>query len=505
MPRDQRLNYNPRTGQCSPSLIDWNKSMTLFMEAVFGAKASPIFRERLLPRCMRSETYIPTPGLPEDDDPVSVKAREIDYQEWRTERREFILSRAQMVSTYMTGTLGQSSLDRIKDTREAEMDQAIADSDILLVHKIVWDCHQYRGKTFKVADQQRVQREFTAYDYIGSESLPSLKRRLSELVEKMKNYEVKPTDFQILYTFLMAAAKYPNSHVQDICVKYLKDVDDDTKFPTDLNEVYEEMISVADVVNQVTNRHRGRHSHEGSVHQTSLRTVIKGMADKRQKGHEKKSFQAKGQVNSAYSNINKSVKKKLEKQTISGKPKNPFTDQTIREMMRGDPSLSYRDGLNKLETCPYCKHRWHDKRDCRDPRAPHNGGKAANGHKGSNHSKPTKSFRKKFTKKGKVNNANGRTEKEYNYDNDGGWIGSVFAMNGKQECIQAVIGSFDLDANDSSSSYSSSSDVSICEPCWNAKIKASDVPSAKEEDPDATSMFIPRVVFDNDDDLEKYL
>jgi hypothetical protein len=107
------------------------------MEAVFGADASPIFRERMLPRCMRSDTYIPSPGLPEGDDPVAVKARESDYTEWRQERREFILKKARMVSVYLTGTLSQSSLDRIKDTREDDMEQAIKDSDILSVHKIV--------------------------------------------------------------------------------------------------------------------------------------------------------------------------------------------------------------------------------------------------------------------------------------------------------------------------------------------------------------------------------
>ena len=184
MASEDRLIYSPRTGQSN--LIEWNKKMTMFMEAVFGAKASPVFRERLLPRCMRSETYQPSPDLPTGDDPVSVKAREIDYSEWRQERREFISARAQMVSVYMTGTLSKSSLDRIKDTREDDMDEAIKNSDILAVHKIVWDSHQYRGKTFKVADQQRVQREFTMFNFIEGESLPSLKRRLSELLEKMK-------------------------------------------------------------------------------------------------------------------------------------------------------------------------------------------------------------------------------------------------------------------------------------------------------------------------------
>lgn len=507
MPSHQRLSYNPRTGQCTPSLIDWTKSMTLFMEAIFGATASDIFRNRMLPRCMRSDEYVPTPGLPEDNDPVSAKAREIDYQEWRSERRSYILSKAQMVSTYMTGTLGQSSLDRIKDTREADMDKAIADSDPLQVHKIVWDCHQYRGKTFKVADQQRVQREFTQYDYMGSESLPSLKRRLTELVEKMKNYEVKPTDFQIMYTFLMAAAKYPNTHVQDICVGYLKDVDDDTKFPEDLNEVFEEMIAVTDVVNQVTNRHRSRNSHEGSVHQTALRNAIRGQQDKRQKGFEKKSFQEKGKVNSAYSNINKSVKKKLETQTLSGKPKNPHSDQRARDMMKADPTLSYRDALNKFETCPYCKHRWHDKRDCRDPRAPHNGGKP-NHSSNSGQKKPAKTFRKKF-KKGRVNNTNGSRDQrdDFNDGDDEGWVGSVFAIKGNQPYSHIY---FHGAEPISIQSLNKSNNV-MFEPGWNVKMPASDVKDADssnseyESSDNSDNIFLPRVVFDDESDLENYL
>jgi hypothetical protein len=204
------------------------------------------------------------------------------------------------------------------------MEAAIHASDILEVHKIVWDCHQYRGKTFKVADQQRVQREFTMFSYNDNESLPSLKRRLMELLERMKNYEVSPTPFSIMYTFLMCAARFSNNHVQDICIDYLADVDNEAKFPLDLNAVYEQLVAKADVVNQVASRNRTKQSHEGSVHQTALRNNIKSMVDKRVNGN--KGFRPKGQVNSAYSNINKSVKKKLEKQTLSGKPKNVHTE-----------------------------------------------------------------------------------------------------------------------------------------------------------------------------------
>ena len=423
------------------------------MEAAFGAKASPIFRERLLPSYMRTDHYIPSSNLADadDEDPVSIKARELEYTEWRHDRRDFNLSKAQMVSVFMTGTLSQSSLDRIKDTRESDMDAAIKDSDILLVYKIVWDCHQYRGKTFKVADQQRVQKEFTMFGFHEGESLPSLKRRLSELLERMKNYEVSPDNFQIMYTFLMSAARYPSSHVQDICVDYLKFVDDADKFPKDLNEVYEEMNSITDVVNQVTNRHRVKQSHEGSVHQTSSRNnnnSRKQPEKNRRDFNSNKGFQSKGAVNSAYSNINKSVKTKLQTQSLNGKPKNINTERQYQEEKKRDPNLTFRAYLDKLTPCKRCGRRWHLESDCRKQVDGSNSKPKFNGQK--------KTFRKKFTK-GKVNNMVGnyfgedidtKVRSPNFYDNDDAdqdWIGSVFCAISRSDPYQNFIDFEELD------------------------------------------------------------
>jgi hypothetical protein len=249
------------------------------------------------------------------------------------------------------------------------------------------------------------------FNYSDNESLPSLKRRLMELLERMKNYEVSPTPFSIMYTFLMCAARFSNNHVQDICIDYLATVDDDTRFPLDLNSVYEELIAKADVVNQVASRNRSRQSHEGSVHQTALKNNIRSMTNNRAKGNNK-GFRPKGQAFSAYSNINKSVKKKLETQTLNGKPKNEHTDAFCRDMMRKNPGMSYRDCLNSLPPCLKCKHRWHLDKDCR--------------HQGPA-PKPTqakgpakKSFRKKNDKRGRVNNVTG------NASEGDDWVASVF-------------------------------------------------------------------------------
>ena len=448
-----RLTYNTRTGQSS--LIEWNKKMCLFMEAVFGADASPIFRERMLPRCMRSDEYIPSPGLPEGDDPVSIKARESDYTEWRQERRDFILKKPRMVSVYLTGTLGQSSLDRVKDTREDDMEQAIKDSDILSVHKIVWDSHQYRGRTFKVADQQRVQREFTMFNFMSGESLPSLKRRLSELLEKMKNYDVSPNEFDIMYTFLMAAARYPNSHVQDICVDYLKLVDDSDSFPTNLNEVYELMVSTQDVVNQVASRGSQRQNHEGSVHQTAVRSIVRGFQNRRKKGDKKVPFQPRqrpvAQVNSAYSNINKSVRKKLETHTLSGRPKNFHTEAKVNELAALHPGVP-RGSHYKVIRCSICNRIGHLDKDHRD-------GQNSTSRPQSNSKGPKKSFRGKKARKGKVNNTNGRTV-TFDEDGDSGWIGSVFSIVGTQDrCEHYSYAGYDYRQEETCHS-----DVLCCEP-----------------------------------------
>jgi hypothetical protein len=138
----------------------------------------------------------------------------------------------------------------------------------------------------------------------------------------------------------------------------------------------------------------------------------------------KQGSQPKGQVNSAYSNINKSVKKKLETQTLSGKTKNVHTEKHCRDMMARDPNLTYRECLNSLKPCDKCHRRWHLAQDCR---------KSSDG-RGTSPNGKKKSFRKKFNKKGKVNNTVGRSVNFFDDDqNDEPWIGTVFALHGTSD------------------------------------------------------------------------
>jgi hypothetical protein len=159
--------------------------------------------------------------------------------------------------------------------------------------------------------------------------------------------------------------------------------------------------------------------------------VIRNFSDKRKKGNIKKGFQPRGQVNSAYSNINKSVKKKLETQTLNGKSKNVNTERHCREVMAKDPTLTYRDCLNGLKPCEKCGRRWHLASDCRK--------KASDNRKPSGDG-PKKPFRKKFVKKGRVNNTVGRNKSVYSdTEQDESWVGTVFAMSGTETRSENVV------------------------------------------------------------------
>ena len=153
-------------------------------------------------------------------------------------REEFIADLPKVISVLQTGTMTESSLQRILDTRETEMDTAIKTQDILEVLDIVWTSHQYRGRAYRVSDQRRVQKEFAVFDYQDGESFVGLKRRFNELMEKMKNFSVIETDFNKMYQFLLAAAKYPNLRISEQAMKYLGLVDKNSKFPKSVNTVY---------------------------------------------------------------------------------------------------------------------------------------------------------------------------------------------------------------------------------------------------------------------------
>jgi hypothetical protein len=142
MAEQDRLHYNPKTG--TSNLIEWNKKLALFMEALFGSKCSSVFREKALPKYMIGP-YVPDKDLPTGNDAVAVEARKLDYTQWFKRKEEFSADLPKVISVLQTGTMTESSLQRVKDTREAEMEAAIKNQDVLEVLDIVWTSHQYRG------------------------------------------------------------------------------------------------------------------------------------------------------------------------------------------------------------------------------------------------------------------------------------------------------------------------------------------------------------------------
>ena len=424
MPEQDRLHYNSKTG--TSNLIDWNKKMVLFMEALYGSKCSSVFREKALPKYMIGP-YVPDKDLPSGNDPVALEARKLDYAQWFKKREEFTADLPKVISVLQTGTMTESSLQRIRDTREAEMDAAIKNQDVLEVLDIIWTSHQYRGRAYRVSDQRKVQREFAVFDYQDGESFVGLKRRFNELLEKMKNFSVIETDFNKMYQFLLASAKYPNSRISEQAMKYLGVADDNSKFPKSVNVVYDELISLEEVEAQIRSDTKKGHRDSGSVH------MITGANNKSKAQQQNKSIQplqATKQVLSAHSAVNKSLKKRFESKnsnsggnrTNSSYPKNVATEAWAeQEMLR--TGKSHSEVLDSLSPCGKCGKKRHMTKDCR-----------AGNHSSNNSNKSSfnrSNSKNRFQKKAGVHAARADREDGEISDPEVSWRAHVFTMNGR--------------------------------------------------------------------------
>jgi hypothetical protein len=376
MPESDRLHYNNKTG--TSNLIDWHKKMVLFMEALYGSKCSSVFRDKALPKYMIGP-YVADKDLPTGNDAVAVEARKLDYGQWFKKREEFIADLPKVISVLQTGTMTESSLQRIRDTRETEMDTAIKNQDILEVLDIVWTSHQYRGRAYRVSDQRRVQKEFAVFDYQDGESFVGLKRRFNELMEKMKNFSVIETDFNKMYQFLLAAAKYPNLRISEQAMKYLGLADDNSKFPKSVNTVYDELISLEEVEAQIRSDSKRGHRDAGSVH------MITGDKSKAPKSNPP--LQVSKQVLSAHSAVNKALKKRFETKSQQSSvrtnsnnnyPRNAATEAWAeQEMLK--TGKSHSEVLDTLQPCHKCGKRRHLSKDCRAGSSNNNSYRNSNG------------------------------------------------------------------------------------------------------------------------------
>ena len=425
MPDQDRLHYNSKTG--TSNLTEWHKKMVLFMEALFGSKCSSVFREKALPKYMIGP-YVADKDLPSGNDPVALEARKLDYSQWFQQRKEFTADLPKVISVLQTGTMTESSLQRIRDTREAEMEAAIAGQDVLEVMDIVWTSHQYRGRAYRVSDQRKVQREFAVFDYQDGESFVGLKRRFNELLEKMKSFSVIETDFNKMYQFLLAAARYPNSRISEQAMKYLGVADDNSKFPKSVNAVYDELISLEEVEAQIRSDFKRSNRDSGSVH------MITGGKSRANKSIPTLPATTK-QVLSAHSAVNKSLKQRFEAKsqnpsgrTNSSYPRNVATEAWAeQEMLR--TGKSHSEVFDSLSACRKCGKRRHLDKDCRAGQNNSNNNSKGSSFKNSNNRKP----KGRVVKKAGVHAAKASREDGEVSESDevSNWQAHVFTINSR--------------------------------------------------------------------------
>ena len=385
LPDKCKLYYNAKNG--TSNLIDWNKDVTLHMERLFGSKVSSIFRNKTLPPYMVGP-YVPDRDLPQGNEALAVEARKLDYSDWYTARKQFKQDAPKVISLLQTGTMTDSSRQRIKDTREVEMEDAIRNQDLIEVLALIQSSHQYRGRSYKVSDQRKVHREFSNFDYANDVSLVALNRRYTELGEKMRDFGVIESDFNKMYQFLMATAKYPNSRVSEQAMKYLGMADDPNRFPKSVHSVYEELISLEEVQNQIrADSKRDQSNAAGSVHVTSGKHSSKAKSSDGPVGRM-------SQVLSAHAAVNKSLKKKFEQkhQSNGSVGGNPFTDNSHVESEMLRTGKSFQD-VKKGTTgpCHTCGRMGHLSKDCRARQGSNR--TSTNSSRGSNNSNNRGSFR----------------------------------------------------------------------------------------------------------------
>ena len=420
MSERDRLYYNNKTG--TSNLIEWSKSVALFMEALFGSKVSPVFREKVLPGYMIGP-YVPSTDLPTGNDAVSVEARKLDYQQWFQYKKDFQQDLPKVISVLQTGTMTETSLQRIRDTREAEMEAAIKKHDILECIEVIWSSHQYRGRAYRVSDQRKIHKEFATFDHVEGETLIALKRRFNELLEKMKNFSVVETDFNKMYQFLLATAKYPNSRVSEQAMKYLGLADDSTNFPKSVNNVYEELISLEEIQAQVrSDTRRDSTRATGSVHVTAGKTKSRVVTQTHQ------------QVLSAHAAVNKSLKKKFEAKhnnnnnNNGARSNNPMTQAWLeQEILRTGKSA--QDLLKTLKPCSHCGKGMHMSGDCRFKGSNKSSNSSTNSNSNKNYNKKPSG---RFVKRAGVHITNGaREDGEESESELSNWKASVYSINGR--------------------------------------------------------------------------
>jgi len=449
MPEADRLHYNNKTG--TSNLIDWHKKMVLFMEALYGSKCSSVFRDKALPKYMIGP-YVADKDLPTGNDAVAVEARKLDYGQWFKNREEFVADLPKVISVLQTGTMTESSLQRIQDTRETEMDTAIKNQDILEVLDIVWTSHQYRGRAYRVSDQRRVQKEFAVFDYQDGESFVGLKRRFNELMEKMKNFSVIETDFNKMYQFLLAAAKYPNPRISEQAMKYLGLADDNSKFPKSVNTVYDELISLEEVEAQIRSDSKRSHRDAGSVH------MITGDKSKAQKSNPP--LQVSKQVLTAHSAVNKALKKRFETKSQQSSvrtnsnnnyPRNAATEAWAeQEMLK--TGKSHSEVLDTLQPCHKCGKRRHLSKDCRAGSSNNNSYRNSNG--SSNKSSFNRKPQGKPVKRSGVHAAKGsRSDGDASDPEMSTWNAHVYMIkqSGSDSDMPELISNTDTDSSEAES------------------------------------------------------
>ena len=416
-----------RLGEDDKGIVDvpkWEERFITFMTTAFGEFASWTTDLKMRPymEVVPEFVYKKTVGEKDEETGRTIKkeivldvpkAKDAEaYEEYKDEKKRFYdrvekfrTSALTQISVMLEGCMKKASIERFRRIHEKDITEIREDLDVIRLHKLMVEIHNYTGEITGEEDADKVKEEFTMWgaqkSYPEGATIQDYVELHRTILRKLKAFGLignknKDKDWakpdEIMRNFLSRMIYYPNSHIQDYCmdIKMKKD-----NLPNDMEAVIATLKNFVKHTPEEKVKKGGKY--DGSVHTT--------------KG---------GSVNSAHGSVTKNFNNKFKRQHAD-KPdfsKFPISERKFEEIAERDGQT--KDEARRETKCNECRRTGHlklecpnlvgDKKERGDKKHHHKkDGKKYSGDKKKFHKKTDKRFDKR---KGKVHTTRGASSEE---------------------------------------------------------------------------------------------
>ena len=247
----------------STNYSKWEKDLIFFLNGIpeFSECIADAIKDRDIPTAW-TDPYVP-PKLPAPPvaaapgDPVlpavPVPAPSYLEKEYLKSQQEDILRkirswakyRGVVTSIIYKKCMSKSSQARLEAYDEEKLKTALQNKDPIALLEFTKLAHTTFGRTTSVEDKNQARAEFANWslDYSKDKDIDHYNKRYNKLLDRLKLYEIKESDVDIMYKYLTPLATYKNvDSIRLVCENYLGTVNTQ-EFPTDLFEIQRKLKS----------------------------------------------------------------------------------------------------------------------------------------------------------------------------------------------------------------------------------------------------------------------